>query len=109
MGQINQWFNSHYGTTTKPVFLCGDFNALPSEADSLMVLPGDWIFMSDPTQNSFNTSGSVPGKCIDYIFCRKNDLAPTVNAVSRAVILAGDYPGIKSFSDHYPLRVVAEW
>ena len=109
VGQINQWFNSHYGNTTKPVFLCGDFNAEPSEADSLMVLPGDWIFMSDPSQNSFNTHGSVPGKCIDYIFCRNNDLAPTVNAVSRSVILATEYPGIKSFSDHYPLRVVAEW
>lgn len=109
VSQINQWFNSHYGNTTKPVFLCGDFNAEPAEADSLMVLPGNWIFMSDPSQNSFNTHGSVPGKCIDYIFCRKNDLAPTVNAVSRAVILEAEYPGIKSFSDHYPLRVVAEW
>ena len=109
VGQINQWFESHYGNTKKPVFICGDFNALPSEADSLMVLPGDWVFVSDPTQNSFNTGGKNPAKCIDYIFCRNNAAAPTVNVINAAVVRSAENGDIKTFSDHYPVRVEVAW
>ena len=107
VGQINAWFNSNYSNTTKPIFICGDFNALPDDADLLM--PG-WTRLSDPNQNTFNTNGSVPAKCIDYIYCKNNSSAPTVNAISATVLLrSNDYPNIKTYSDHYPVKVVVAW
>ena len=109
VGQINQWFESHYGNTKKPVFICGDFNAEPDEARTLMVTPGNWVFVSDPTQNSFNTGGKNPAKCIDYIFCRNNAAAPTVNVINAAVVRSAENGDIKTFSDHYPVRVEVAW
>lgn len=109
VGQINQWFESHFGNTKKPVFICGDFNAEPDEARTLMVTPGDWVFVSDPTQNSFNTGGKNPAKCIDYIFCRNNAAAPTVNVINAAVVRSAENGDIKTFSDHYPVRVEVAW
>ena len=107
--QINQWFNSRYGNTKKPVFICGDFNAEPREADSLMVLPGNWVFVSDTTKKSFNTGGKNPAKCIDYIFCRNNAAAPAVNVIDATVVRSAKDGNIKEFSDHYPVRVEVAW
>ena len=106
VGQINDWFNTHFGNTTKPIIICGDFNALPNEADLLM--PG-WTRLSDPNQNTFNTNGSVPAKCIDYIYCKNNSAAPTVNVISATVLLKQQVPDIKTYSDHYPVRVEVAW
>ena len=106
VGQINNWFESNFGTTKKPVFICGDFNALPDETETLMA---GWTRLSDASQNSFNTGGRVPAKCIDYIYCRDNRNAPTVNVISAAVLLENQVPGIKTYSDHYPVKVVVEW
>ena len=105
--KINNWFNSRYANTKKPVIICGDFNALPKQADSLMA---GWRALSDTSQCSFNTHGSKPAKCIDYIYCRNNSNAPTVNVISASVILKSKkYPNIKDYSDHYPVKVVVAW
>ena len=106
VARINEWFDSNFGNTTKPVFLCGDFNAEPIEAVPLMA---GWTLLSDPNQNSFNTGGRVPAKCIDYIFCRDNRNAPTVNVISATVLLEDQVTGVKNCSDHYPVKVVVEW
>jgi Metal-dependent hydrolase len=107
--QINQWFNSRYGNTRKPVFICGDFNAEPDEARTLMVTPGNWVFVSDTTKKSFNTGGKNPAKCIDYIFCKNNAAAPTVNVIDAIVVRSAKDGNIKDFSDHYPVRVEVAW
>ena len=105
--KINNWFNSRYANTKKPVIICGDFNALPKQADSLMA---GWRALSDTSQCSFNTHGSKPAKCIDYIYCRNNSNAPTVNVITASVILKSKkYPNIKDYSDHYPVKVVVAW
>ena len=104
---LNAWFDSHFGNTTKPVFLCGDFNAEPHEIDSLMVQTDKWILLSNPNENTHSTKTNEPIHCIDYILCRKNNLAPTVNVVERPSLRG--VSGIKTFSDHYPVKVVVEW
>lgn len=107
VSQLNQWFSTHFAATTKPVFLCGDFNAEPTEVQELM--SSKWTMLSDPSQNTHSTKKANPVHCIDYILCWKNASAPEVKVNSRKVLYASDVPDIKTYSDHYPVKVKVEW
>ena len=87
---LNAWFSEHYAGCDKPVFLCGDMNALP-DSPVIFELCKSWYPLSGidtPTHAD---------KCIDYIFAFR-DAAP-VKVLSSQVLT-----DIR-LSDHYPLRV----
>ena len=107
VAKLNEWFSTQFAGTTKPVFLCGDFNAEPGEVDELM--SSHWTVLSDTNMNTHSTNKAKPTKCIDYICCWINPSAPEVRSLSRTVLYATDVPDIKTYSDHYPVKVVAEW
>ena len=90
---INRWFKKHYGGCEKPVFLCGDMNAVPG-SETLAELERCWERLS-PDIATFPRSE----KCIDHIF-RLRSSAP-------AELLSGEVltAGTETFSDHYPLVV----
>ena len=89
-GVLNAWFTEHYSDSDKPVFLCGDFNALP-ESEVLEELEACWTLLS-------GTAPTHSGKCIDYILALKS--ARTVEVLEREV-LSSERP----LSDHDPVRI----
>lgn len=92
---LNDWFSDTYPSSEKPVFLCGDFNALP-DSEAIRMLQKDWALLSG---TSFTYSTEHPGKCIDYIFVRKGGKA--VEVLSSEVLTEGT----ASLSDHFPVVV----
>ena len=97
---ITDWIKSTYGSTDKPVFLCGDFNALPdSETISYMKL--EWTILS-PLEYTYPAKD--PAKCIDYIMVYRN-------ASSRVELLGAKVPVVfksgnaRTASDHLPVYV----
>ena len=98
---LNEWFTAHYAGCHRPVFLCGDMNALP-DSPVIAELERCWRRLSgdSPSYPAVGGSGAGgPRKCIDYVFCLL-DAAPVE-------VLAADVPtqGLQSLSDHYPVRV----
>ena len=97
---ITDWIGSAYGSTDKPVILCGDFNALPT-SETIMFMKEHWTVLSpeDATYPATN-----PTKCIDYIMVYKN-------AASRVKLLDAKVPvnfksgDVKTASDHLPVYV----
>ena len=78
----------------------------------LMGSVGLWYFFSGRIGNRdiYDAVNDDNRKCIDYIYCRNNSNAPTVNVISASVILKSKkYPNIKDYSDHYPVKVVVAW
>lgn len=90
-----------YDQSTKPVFVCGDFNAYPTEVATLMS-PTKWRLLSTTSTPTHSTN------CLDYIFVYKNN-APQVQVIDSEVIQVNDTNiapyGITSVSDHKPIWV----
>lgn len=88
---VNDWFQEHYSGFRKPVFLCGDMNAVPG-SETIQELEKYWTRLS-PDAVTY-PAGS---KCIDYVFAFK--AAKPVEVVGGKVITdrTADY------SDHYPV------
>lgn len=97
---IDAWVASNYGATDKPVFLCGDFNALP-ESETITFMKGDWTILSplEPTYSAVN-----PTKCIDYIMVYKN-AADKVKKTGAAVCKTFQSGDVTVASDHLPVYV----
>lgn len=93
IGTINNWFSENYSGCSKPVFLCGDFNALP-ESEAIGLVSQKWELVSGL---DFTYSTEHPNKCIDYIFAYK-DAAP-VRVLSARVLT----DGTDTLSDHFPV------
>ena len=88
-----------YGRSSKPVFLCGDFNAEP-DSPTLGKLSEDWVVLSDleatyPANN--------PRKCIDYIMALKNRARYKV--LKTAVCTEFESADVRKTSDHLPVYV----
>ena len=97
---IEAWVEKEYGTTDKPVFLCGDFNALP-ESETMKYMFGNWTILSplEPTYNAIN-----PSKCIDYILVYKN-AAAKVEKLEAKVMRTFSSGDVTVASDHLPVYV----
>ena len=84
---LNDWFTEHYAGYSKPILLCGDFNALPDDP-AIAAMSGCWTRLSgdSPTYPSYK-----PAKCIDYIFALTS--AGPVHLVSETIpsSLASDH------------------
>lgn len=98
--QINSWIETTYGATDKPVFLCGDFNALPGSA-TLVYMRDSWTVISP---NGFTFSAKNPSKCIDYIMVYKN-AAPRVEVLSAVIPTSFRTGSVSIASDHLPVLV----
>lgn len=98
-GIVSERLVSEYGGSSKPVFLCGDFNDTP-ESRTLGVLSDDWELLSD---TSYSYSSQDPYVCIDYILVLKNGarVKPLKSEVMRE-FKSGD---VKHASDHLPVYV----
>ena len=98
--QINSWIEATYGATDKPVFLCGDFNALPGSA-TLVYMRDSWTVISP---NGFTFSAKNPSKCIDYIMVYKN-AASRVEVLSAVIPTSFRTGSVSIASDHLPVLV----
>ena len=93
---INSWINGRYARSDKPVFLCGDMNAVPDDPVVRELLK-NWMLLSVteatwPSQN--------PEECLDYIFCLKS--GKPIRILKSEI---PEYHGIEQYSDHLPLLV----
>ena len=92
---LNDGFTARFDGCSKPVFLCGDFNALPHSA-TLKALEEVWDVLSGDT---FTYSTEDPHGCIDYVLALRS--AAPVSVLSRQVLTEGTL----RLSDHFPVRV----
>lgn len=91
--KLIQQFTEKY--TTKPVFLAGDFNALP-HSEEIKGLSNNWILLSDSSQATFPSD--IPTQVIDYIFMKSNDKF-------NHIIKCAEVVNEPMASDHRPLWV----
>ena len=96
---LNDWFKANYTGFGKPVFLCGDFNAVP-DSDTIRLMQESWTQLSG-TDFTFSTEN--PGECIDFIFAYKD--ATPVEVVSFEVLT----DSTANLSDHFPVKVVVKF
>lgn len=95
--QLNEWLMKRYSASGKKVFLCGDFNAVPSSA-TIQYMIKAWTILSplDATISALN-----PTKCIDYIMVLGKD--PGVKVVEARIMKSFHSGDVKLASDHLPL------
>jgi endonuclease/exonuclease/phosphatase family metal-dependent hydrolase len=88
-----------YGSSDKPVFLCGDLNATP-KSRLMKRLSKDWDVLSEqaPTYPA-----DTPKECIDYILALKNRARYKV--VETAVLTQFESADVTKMSDHLPVFV----
>ena len=100
---IEDWMEKNYGASEKPVFLCGDFNALPT-SETIRFMEKNWTILSplEPTYNAIN-----PSKCIDYIMVYKN-AAAKVKKLDAKVMRTFASGNVEVASDHLPVFVDVE-
>lgn len=96
---INNWFAKVYGNSSKPVFLCGDFNVTP-DSEVIALAKTHWTLLSG-TDDTFPTP--TPRKCIDYIFALKS--AAPVEVIWHSVLTEGT----ESLSDHFPILLTVKF
>lgn len=97
--RTTEWFKSEYGHSSKPVFLCGDFNHEPG-SDILEQIEEDWTLISG---EDYTYPTDAPCKCIDFI-CTLKDAAP-VRVLSSEVLTEGT----ETLSDHFPVKAVVSF
>lgn len=96
---ITSLMKERYGASGKPVFLAGDFNAVPGSG-TMGQLEKDWKIIScpDPTFPS-----GRPDVCIDYILALDN--GADFKVLDSAVYTGFSSGNVKKASDHLPLYV----
>ncbi|MBO5814883.1 MAG: endonuclease/exonuclease/phosphatase family protein [Bacteroidales bacterium] len=96
---VTEQMKSRYRRSRKPVFLCGDFNAVP-DSPTLAMLSEDWTVLSEtaPTYPADH-----PRKCIDYILVLKNRAEYEV--VKTEVCTELESADVRTVSDHLPVYV----
>ena len=107
-----RWFEEHFAASRKPVFLCGDMNALPESA-TIAALKEHWTLLS-PTDFTFPSRNPV--KCIDYIFsltsARKVEVLRSGVARTVPIGFGGEQGGtldLSRASDHLPVFIEIKW
>lgn len=96
---VSEQLKERYGSSRKPVFLCGDFNAVP-DSPTLRLLSEDWTILSEtaPTYPA-----DSPRICIDYIMVLNNRAGYEV--VKTAVCTELESADVRTASDHLPVYV----
>ena len=99
INKMNTWFHNHYANYSKPVFVCGDFNAIPENL--LPMMNPKWTLLSTTNYETHPSNNT----CLDYIFSFKE--AAQVQVVNTGVITdvntsVAPY-GVTSVSDHRPI------
>lgn len=98
---VTSRMTKQYRKSSKPVILCGDFNARP-DSPVIKYMTKKWILVSKDNQMSFPCrSDKDADRCIDYVWVLKNraSSAPSWSEV------VSDIPwrDVRGASDHYPL------
>ncbi len=101
LAKITSWVEAELGKLSKPVFLCGDFNDIPS-GESLSSLSSNWKMLSP---NQFTFPASSPKKCIDYILVYGNEAGKRVKYLGGGVVTGAVNPTVQQASDHCPVWV----
>lgn len=96
---VDSWAEARYEGCGKPVFLCGDMNAVPGSA-TLAALEKNWERLSSE-ENSFDSRN--PEICIDHIF-RYRSSAP-VEVLGAGTMTSFKKGDAASASDHFPIYV----
>ena len=98
---ISTWVSTSYGSSDKPVFLCGDFNAEP-DSETIKLLKQDWTILS-PLE--FTYSAKNPKKCIDYIMLYNNaaHAAGRVKVTDAGIVSQFNSGDVTVASDHLPV------
>ena len=98
-GVVTQHIKSRYNRSRKPVFLCGDLNAVP-DSQTLKMLSEDWTILSEtaPTYPADN-----PRICIDYILALNNRARYKVLKTEVCTVL--ESAQVSTASDHLPVYV----
>ena len=96
---INDFMNTTYGMTKKPIFITGDFNS-DSNSDGMTEMQKSWKLISS-TANTF--SSTSPKKCIDFILVKPNGV--DVKVVKTAVPRSFASGTVSTASDHLPVFV----
>lgn len=95
---IEAWVAENYGSSPKPVFLCGDFNALPT-SETILFMKQNWTVISP---EGYTYSAVNPKKCIDYIMVYKN-ASFRVTAKNATIATAFSTGDVTTASDHLPV------
>ena len=101
---INQYVDSLYAESGKPVFLAGDFNNFPG-SEPIVLMEQTWTLL---TPAEFTFPSHAPDRCIDYIFVKPNGKNVTVE--STAIPQTLQTADLATASDHLPvvLKVTIE-
>lgn len=102
--KICAWAEVNYGDSDIPVFICGDFNALP-DSETIKAMRQKWTILS-PLQPTY--SARNPSKCIDYIMVYKN-AAKRVKLLDSGVATEFKTGDVTIASDHLPVFVKLEF
>lgn len=97
--QITDWVASNYGTSGKPVILCGDFNALP-DSGTITYMKENWTIISP---SGFTYPASAPTKCIDYIMVYNNAAGAAVKVLDSQIPVDFKSGNVRVASDHLPV------
>lgn len=101
-----KWMNEKYGDSSKPVFLCGDFNTKP-DSKVMDMFRQYWTILSDTGVYTHPCSSTKPAKqCIDYIMVLNNKAK--VRVLRSGVVNRSDKFDLPTLSDHFPIWVEAE-
>ena len=94
---VTRNLKERYGRSRKPVFLCGDLNAVP-DSPTLKQLSEDWTVLSEtaPTYPADN-----PRICIDYILALNNRARYQV--LGSSVCTEFESADVSKVSDHLPV------
>ena len=100
---LNNWASVNYGKSKKPIFVCGDFNALP-DSETISIMRKNWTILSP---QDFTFSAKKPSKCIDYIMVYKNAYK-RVKVLESKVCKQFNSGDVAVASDHLPVYVRIE-
>ena len=101
--EINKVIEREFGSSKKPVFLGGDFNARP-DSPTISKLKTGWTVLTPHGASDFTHSSQAPNKCIDYILLWNGNGAKC-DVVGTKIMLDFNKGDIKRASDHIPVLV----
>lgn len=96
----SEWLCERYKSTKKPVFLCGDFNALP-DSETISYIKENWTMLS--SDSIFTHDSENPDIVIDYIFILNNGAKYEFISTDAPTAFKNGDPS--EASDHLPVYV----